>query len=234
MSEVYKRDFDTIQVKFINLVLQVSKILKKSHVSLKKLKTLLTSIPILKSPLKGADTIDKVMQVVQQHSSFINCSYLEAITDRFSVPAARKEIDAYYNFVEEFCHHTLTQHSYVTSFFAKQSTHLISSENITLKLEWNPDEKTLIDIQGLLRKTFHSLASHIHIVVIGGGSVTVICYAPQYLMGALAKLAKESRKTLVENRVTYLSVGYAVLLDGSAQAEVNGIVFSTCHDCDLA
>ena len=80
---------------------------------------------------------------------------------------------------------------------------------VILKLEWNPIEKTLADIQDTLNKTFKSLASHIHIVVVGGGSVTVTCYAPQYLMGALVRLAQENMKVLVESNVTYLSVGYA-------------------------
>ena len=55
--------------------------------------------------------------------------------------------------------------------------HFDTSETITFKLEWTSSKKTLADIQSLLKKTFKSLTNHIHMVVVGG-SVTVICYAP--------------------------------------------------------
>ena len=173
----------------------------------------------LEIPLQCADTIPKVMRVIQQHSSFINCFYLERVTARLGILAAKEEIDAYYNYVKTFCDERLKEHSYVIPFLANQSRHLIS-ETITFTLEWTPNEKTLANIQGLLRKTFKSLASRIHIVVVGGGSVTVTCYAPQYLMGALVRLAQENMKVLVKSKVTYLSVGHAVLLDKSIE-EVN-------------
>ena len=168
--------------------------------------------------LQHATTIWDVLTVVRNHSSFINCSYLKEVAISFKLSQAKKKIDTYDRWVEEFCQHTLTEHSYVTSF--RDDMPLLSSETITLKLEWNPDDKTLSDIQGIIRKTFKSLASHIHVVVVGEGSVTVICYAPQYLMGALVRLAQENMKVLVEDGVTYLSVGYAVLLDTSAQEKV--------------
>ena len=110
------------------------------------------------------------------------------------------------------------EHSYVTPFLTDQSR--LSSETITFKLEWTPNEKMLADIQSLLRKTFKSLFTHIHIVVLRGGSLTVICYAPQYLMGSLVRLAQENMEGLVESSVTYLSVGYAVLLDNSTHEKV--------------
>ena len=41
-------------------------------------------------------------------------------------------------------------------------------------------------------------------------------------MGALVRLAQENMKGLVESSVTYLSVGYSVLLDNSIQEKVIG------------
>ena len=171
-------------------------------------------------PLQRAITIWDVLTVVRNHSSFINCSYLKEVAISFKLSQASKKIDTYYEFVEKFCKHKLTQHSCVTSFLAIHSKHLLSSETITLKLEWNPDDKTLGDIQVIIKKTFKSLASHIHVVLVKEPSVTLICYAPQYLMGALVKFARESREVLVEYQVTYLSVGYSVLLDISELEKV--------------
>ena len=126
----------------------------------------------------------------------------------FKLSQASEKIDTYNEFVEKFCEHKLTQHTCVNSFLAEHTKHLLSSETITLKLEWNPDDQTLGDIQVIIRKTFKSLASHIHVVLVKEGSVTVICYAPQYLMGALVRLGWESREALVEYQVTYLSMVY--------------------------
>ena len=100
---------------------------------------------------------------------------------------------------------------------AEQQNHILSTQTLTLKLEWKPDDKTLADIQSLIRKTFKSLSDHIHVVVIKEGSVTVICYAPHYIMGTLVQMAKESKSMLLENSVSYLSIGYTVVLDSTDQ-----------------
>ena len=100
---------------------------------------------------------------------------------------------------------------------AEQQNHILSTQTLTLKLEWKPDDKTLADIQSLIRKTFKSLSDLIHVVVVKEGSVTVICYAPHYIMGTLVQMAKESKSMLLENSVSYLSIGYTVVLDSTAQ-----------------
>ena len=151
---------------------------------------------------------------MQQHSTVINCSYLEHIAEHFNLS---KEIDAYCKLVDEFCQQTITQHYYVKSFMAEQQSHVLSTQTLTLKLEWKPDDKTLADIQSLIRKTFHSLFKFIHVVVAKEGSVTVICYAPHYIMGTLVQMAKESKSMLLENSVSYLSIGYTVVLDSTAE-----------------
>ena len=65
----------------------------------------------------------------------------------------------------------------------------------------------------------HFIASFkfIHVVVVKEGSVTVICYAPHYIMGTLVQMAKKSKSMLLENSVSYLSIGYTVVLDSTDQ-----------------
>ena len=219
VSVEYKKDFDEIQAKFAQLFYDITTMLEKApEVTLEELKKLLIFYRDLRPLLQDADTITKVMLVVEEHSSFTNCTYLKAVADNFlKAQEGQKKIDTYEEFVETFCQHTLREHSYVTSFLVDLTLQPLLAETITLKLEWNPIEKTLTDIQDTLNKTFKSLACHIHIVVVRKGCVTVICYAPQYLMGALVRLAQENMKVLVESRVIYLSMGHAVLLDISAQ-----------------
>ena len=45
----------------------------------------------------------------------------------------------------------------------------------------------------------------------------VVCYAPHYLMGALVKMTKKNKSMLLENSVSYLSIGYTVVLDSTSQ-----------------
>ena len=218
VSEVYQEDFDAINRKFISLHHRIADTLTKSRfVSLKKLKQLLSTYSDLKGPLKSARSFNSVMCIVREHSSIINCSLLKHIAEYFNLPEVTQELDEYKEQVDEFCQYTIREHSYLKQFVGEHQKHYLSSQIITLKLEWNPDKKTLADIRSLIRKTFHSLSDQIHVDVISEGSVTVVCYAPHYLMGTLVQMAEESKSRLLKNSVSYLSIGYAVVLDSTSQ-----------------
>ena len=53
--------------------------------------------------------------------------------------------------------------------------------------------RTLSDILELLQLAFDEQSIYVHIVVIRGGSVRVVCYAPQYLMTELVGLAQKEQ-----------------------------------------
>ena len=223
VSEVFKKDFDAIDRKFVALHLRASRIMSRNNaVPVQELKELLTSYSELEFSLQGVDTISKVMRVVQRHSSFINCSYLEHIAEEFELPEVKKEIDDYYKLVDDFCNSKIIQHSYMKRFTTTPPQYNMSSQTIKIKimLEWNPKSKTLSDIRSLLRKAFQSLSPLIHVDVIGEGSVTIVCYAPHYLMGALVKMTEKNKSMLLENSVSYLSIGYTVVLDSTAAEKV--------------
>ena len=215
---MYQEDFDAVNRKFISLHHRVSDMLERNRsVPLKKLKRLLSANSDLRGPLKSARSFNSVMCIVLEHSSIINCSSLRLIAEHFNLPEVTRELDVYKEQVDEFCQKTIREHSYVKQFVGEQPKHFLSTQTITLKLEWNPDKKTLADIQSLIRKTFHSLCDLIHVDVISEGSVTVVCYAPHYIMGALVQMAEENKSRLLKNSVSYLSIGYAVVLDRTSQ-----------------
>ena len=120
----------------------------------------------------------------------------------------------------EFCQYELTHHIYMKPFLTAKSTIFLPSTTITFKLQWHPNEKTLTDIQSLLRQAFHEHSVDVHIVVVRGGSVRVICCAPQYLMTELVRLGQSNKTFLMENSVTYLRVGDTIVVDTSQQNEV--------------
>ena len=118
-------------------------------------------------------------------------------------------------------------------FIAAKSIVFLPSTTLTFKLEWNPDDKTLNDIQSVLRQAFHERSVYVHIVVIRGGSVRVICCAPQYLMTELVRLAQKNRELLLESSVTYLRVGNTIVVDTSDQNEVRICYHRNCDTLDF-
>ena len=83
----------------------------EAEMSLKGLKK---SLAFNDDLLQCADTIAKVMQVIQWHSSFINCVYLEHGIEHLGIPISPlKKIDMYCNFVKTFCKEKMKQNSYI-------------------------------------------------------------------------------------------------------------------------
>ena len=105
-------------------------------------------------------------------------------------------------------------------FVSTKSINFAPSTTITFKLGWKPADKTLSDIRDLLEKTFHEQHIYVHIVVVRGGCVKVICVSPQHVMKHLVRLAQLNKEVLVENGVTYLKVGNTIVVDKSRQNEV--------------
>ena len=234
VSERYRRDYDDIQGKFVSLFDEVTEIYENEEsVTMSKLKRFLSRYPNLKAPLGNADTIADVMDVIQEQSSFTCCSYLKHTATRFNVTAAVEKINDYYKSVDEFCQHELRHHVYLQPFITAKSINITDSEIISFKLQWSPDTKTLSDIQSLLRHAFEEHSVYVHIVVVRGGSIRVICCAPQYLMTELVRLAQKNRELLMESSVTYLRVGDTILVDTSDQNEVRICYHRNCVTFDF-
>ena len=221
MPEVYQGDFEDLQGKFVELFADVTKAFKKNKsVTTKKLKDHLSFYPDLVASLADADSISDIMHILKNHSTFICCSRLKNVAEHFKIPAVNEKIEIYFQYLQDFCSRKLTKHMYLEPFITAKSTEFAPTTTLTFKLEWNPDNKTLSDIQGVIRQVFHEHSIHIHIVVVRGGSVRVICCAPQYLMTELVGLAQKNRELLVESNVTYLRVGDTIVVDNSFQNEV--------------
>ena len=192
----------------------------EESVTPERLKRFVSRFPEMSDSLDNAHTISDIIDIIQEHSSFTSCTYLKGVSKRFNVSAATEKIEEYYQFVNEFCQYELTHHIYMKPLLTAKTKNLTSSTTITFKLRWSPAKKTLSDIQHLLQQAFDEQSIYVHIVVIRGGSVRVICCAPQYLMTELVRLAQKNRELLVESSVTYLRVGDTIVVDTSDQNEV--------------
>ena len=234
VPERYRRDYDDIQGKFVLLFDEITELFENEEsVTMSKLKRFLSRYPNLKASLGNADTIADVMDMIQEQSSFTCCSYLKHTATRFNITVAVEKINDYYKSVDEFCQHVLRHHVYMQPFTTAKSINITDSEIISFKLEWSPDTKTLSDIQSLLRHAFDEQSVYVRIVVVRGGSVRVICCAPQYLMTELVRLAQKNRELLVESSVTYLRVGDTIVVDTSDQNEVRICYHRNCVTFDF-
>ena len=217
VSVLYKRDFDLLRKDFGKLFFIAYKCLTSNAVSFETLQLKLKlAYPELIPALQSTSTLQDVLCVVRLNCSLINCSYLEAVSEYCDLDEVDKAIKSYYQTMEHFCEHTLSNHKYVVSFLEDHSKHLLGCERITFRLKWETDKRTLFDIRALLEKTFKGVSQYIYIVTIGEGSVQVVCYAPQHLLGVLVKMAREKEKTLREAGLVSLSIGYCVLMDEEA------------------
>ena len=241
MPEKYRSDFEDIQIRFAQLFDEVAEILENEEsVTPERLKRFVSRIPDMNDSLDNAHTISDIIDVIQEHSSLISCTYLKGVATRFNISAVTEKIEKYYQFVSKFCQYELTHHIYMKPFLTAKSMTFTPSTTITFKLQWHPFKKTLSDIQSLLRQAFHEQSIYVDIVVVRGGSVRVICCAPQYLMTELVRLAQKNRELLMESSVTYLRVGDTIVVDTSDQNEVricyhrNCVTFDFHHQISLA
>ena len=234
MPEKYRSDFEDMQNRFAQLFDEVVEILENEEsVTPERLKRYVSKIPEMSDSLDNAHTISDIIDIILKHSSLTCCTYLKGVARRFNISAVTEKIEKYYQFVSEFCQYELAHHIYMKPFLTTKSIHLTPSTTITFKLRWSPVEKTLSDIQHLLQQAFEEQSVYAHIVVVRGGSVRVICCAPQYLMTELVRLAQKNRELLVESSVTYLRVGDTIVVDTSEQNEVRICYHRNCVSFDF-
>ena len=221
IPEVYRVDYEDLQSEFVQLFIKVTEIIEKDEsITQEKLKKSLFHFPDMKVALSSAESIYDIMDVIREHSSFTCCSRLQHVTRHFKIGAAAKEIEKYFKYVKKFCSQKISKHIYMKPFISGKTIEFSPSTTVTFKLEWRPDEKTLSDIQSVLRQAFHYHCINVHIVVVRGGSVRVLCYSPWHVMKHLVRLARVNKEVLVESGVTYLRVGDTIVVDNSGQNEV--------------
>ena len=229
----FQVDFEVVQSRFAQLFYQIAVILdSEESVTLDKLKQFTSNHADLSYSLDNVNSISDVINRIQKHSSFARVGFLEGFVKEFC-PFATEKIEKYLEFVEEFCNQKLIHHIYMKQLLTSHSMCFTPSTTITFKLRWNPAEKTLSDIQELLLLAFEKQSIYVDIVVVKGGSVRVICYAPQHLMTELVRLAQRNRELLVDSSVTYLRVGDTIVVDTSDQNEVRICYHRNCVTLDF-
>ena len=212
LNAIYEYDFDTMRRKFGDLIVTVASFIKASIPSLEELKSYIRKcFPELEDKLAKAESFDIVMNVVRDKDTIINISCLEAIVDHYKVAKAKQHLDDFKTAVDTFCKNIKADICSGQSFKIDSSSLLPTHVTIEFTLGWNAHERTLKDIRGLLSKAFKDMANFVQVRAIKGGSIMVICYAPQYMMDRLLRIAKDNLDLLIEEGVIKLKIGTHII-----------------------
>ena len=225
MPPCYQYDFDKMKVAFGNLFETVVPLIETGIPSLKELKKYIERcFRELKPKLAIAESFGDVMDIVHEKCSIINICCLEAIVDRYDIAKAKQHINTFKTTIDTFCENIKAEVCQNQNFVIVPSSHHLICETIEFILEWEVEECTLADINGLLSKAFRGSAKRIIVRDIKqGSSVIVTCYAPHNMMDILVILAQENLHVLKDIGLIKLSIGYHVIYDKRNIDEVGNI-----------
>ena len=213
LQPIFQYDFDQMRMTFGKLFYTVAPLIAKGIPSLQDLKTYLRMcFRELRSLLAAAESLNEVMEIVQDKCTIINICCLEGIIDQYNITEAKVHITNYNIAVDAFCEKIKTDVCCNQSFMISSSSHQLTCESIVFVLEWEADRYTLIDIRGLLSKAFKDMAKSVHVRAIKeGNSIIVTCYAPQSLIDLLLMTAKDNLDSLKQLGVIKVTIGYCTI-----------------------
>ena len=219
VSENYRWQFEKKRDELATLVNKVEENLKTNEISLDDLKSLFNRHHKLWNDIRSTTSLEEAVNIIFNHTSLINTHYLLKIAKTFKLQAAIDLINQYNSSIDEFCKEIPTQHAYGQMFMTH--SHLYQSETVEFVLEWDDDDKTLNDIQCLLRKAFCDYSEYVMVTTLSSGnSVIVICYAPPHLHGELKTLVNANEAELRKDKVLSITIGGDIILKREPEIKV--------------
>ena len=165
----------------------------------------------LKSEIAHSNSIDDVLDVVNDHCTLINISCLEGIVKRFKIKEADTHIQAYKNVIHLFCKNTRASLCLNKNFKGTNTPSLLQCETAVFVLNWNPKDCTLEDIQDILSESLERDVEIRHLAK--GNSIIVTCFIPLSLVTTLIAKAQETLDLLKRKGLLKLSVGHCTIYD---------------------
>ena len=170
--------------------------------------------------LLEASTVSDVLKILCRECTIVDISYLEALIQHFNIDDAKEDIQEYQQMIEDKCH-KLPLHVCLDQEFKEPFLTQLQRNTIIFILEWEPTERYLKDIKGLLSKAFGKMAKVVKVIKVErDNSIKVVCYAPQEMMTELMTRAKENIDTLEKQGVLSLCMGYYTILDHKSRDKV--------------
>ena len=184
----------------------------------------------LKSQIAHSNSIDDVLDVVNDHCTLINISCLEGIVERFEIEKAKELIETYKTFVQSFCKKKIAFFLEET-FKERKSRSLLKCETAIFVLNWDPTNYTLQDIQDIIAE---SVEENVHIRVIReGNSINVTCFFPLSLTVSIIARAQETLESMKGKGLIQLTVGYCTIYDKHQRDKVIIVLDNSYYMCCL-
>ena len=229
-SEVEQSVTDIIS-DYDDLISNVVKLFRKASQSE------LCTLDDLKSEMKGSrhfygygahidtyNTVDGLVRfAARKSSSLLNVQYLDRLVKKFEIPYGEDAVKDYKSLLDKFRSNTkvtlLNKVPIAKAIAAK-------AETIEFTTRREPHDTLIDEIEQIIQEMFDELSVYIHINVMGKRrSITVVCYAPESIIGLLILKAQKKLNALKRKGLISLTIGYCTLLDFDSEYEVIIIVF---------
>ena len=211
--------FGSVRKEFAIFFCNVREVINASPPPLEELKRFLKhGYPHLKSQVAHSNSIDDILDLVNDHCTLINISCLESIVESFKIKEAETHIQSYKDAIHSFCKETKASLCLGESFKVTTTPSLLQCETIVFVLNWDPVDCTLKDIEEIISE---SLGKHVEIRYIQSGrSIVITCYFPLDLLGPLITNAHESLELLKQKGLIKLIIGHYIIYDNYKRDEV--------------
>ena len=185
----------------------------------------------LKSQIAHSNSIDDVLDVVNDHCTLINISCLEGIVEHFDIKEAQTHIKAYKEDVQSFCKETKASLCLEETFNKSKSHSLLKCETAVFVLDWDPKGCTLEDIKDILAE---SVNGNVQIRVIRENqSISVTCFFPLNLTTSLIARAQETLESMKKRGLIQLTIGYFTIYDKHERDKVVIVLDNSYYMCCL-
>ena len=165
----------------------------------------------LKSQIVHSNSIDDVLDVVNDHCTLINISCLEGIVTRFKIKEAETHIQGYKDFVQSFCKETKASLCLNKSFKVTNTPALLQCETAVFVLNWDPKDCTIEDIEDILSESFERDVEIRYLAK--GNSIIVTCFFPLRLTTLLITRAQETLESVKRRGLLQLIIGHCTIYD---------------------
>ena len=201
------------------LVEDVSKFFQPSKLS--DILTAVEEFPELRSEVEVVESTPEALKVVCDHLSLMNVSYLEDLSSHFHFEEATMLIAKHKSSIQQFCDTTI-QKADKLPLMPNFTQALLTADQVQVELDWDPDKKTLFDVNNMLLAAFNEFSRYVMVhTVFNCEFVIVECYAAQRLHGVLTRLIVDEKEKLLGFDVISISIGGVLILERNLKCEVS-------------
>lgn len=148
-----------MKVLFGNIFDDLSSLVAQHMPSIEELKVYLSRcFQELKPQLDKVETIDSILDIVQEKCTIVNLVCLEAIADKFNLLEIIAHITDFKKAVDKFCNEVRVSVCNDNDFLANTSCTL---KCVVFVVDWEADDYSLRLIKGLLSKAFEDVVKRV-------------------------------------------------------------------------